>query len=226
MEGLANPLSLITQGIKSLSDLLSYINPFNENFILKNILDWLNPFSENFILKSVIDFLGNMLSYINPLSDNFFGKKLVDLFSDLLKLLFIPSEENVNNLVNSVKDKFSFVDYIKNSVGDVNSILSGSTPAPSLTIHINETAYTKAQDIKIIDLSWYTQFKELGDKIFTGFIYAFFIWRTYTNLPNIISGAGSAINDVPAEISDISAYSKFGFGRASTTKRGKGNSRK
>lgn len=223
---MASSFEAITQGLKKLADLLSYINPTNDNFILKDILSWLNPFSDNFILKGVIDFLGKMLSYINPVSDNFFGKKLIELFSDLLKLLFIPSDENVNALVNSVKDKFSFIDYIKNSVSDVNGILNGTVPAPSLTIHISKSSYTDAQDVKIIDLSWYTQFKEFGDKIFTGFIYAFFIWRTYTNLPNIISGAGSTINDLPAEINDIGAYSRFGFGRSASTRRGKGNSRK
>lgn len=209
MEGLASSFEVITQGIKGLADLLKYINPFDENFILKGI----------------IETIGNILSYINPFSENFFGWKLIELFGNLLQKLFIPSEESVNNLVDSVKSKFAFIDYIKSSVNDINSILNGSVPAPSLTIHVSDSSFTTAQDIKVLDLTWYKQFKEFGDKIITGFIYALFIWRIYIGLPNIISGAGSTINDVPAEVSDIQAYAKFGFGRATTTKRGKGNLR-
>ena len=59
----------LTQGL----NFLKYLNPFDENFILKTLLDNLNPFSDNFILKDVVDFLGNILSYINPFSENFFG---------------------------------------------------------------------------------------------------------------------------------------------------------
>lgn len=40
------------------------------DFII-NILDWLNPFSDNFILKKLWDFLKTIISYINPLDDNF-----------------------------------------------------------------------------------------------------------------------------------------------------------
>lgn len=69
-------------------------------------------------------------------------------------------------------------------------------------------------------MTWYTQFKQYGDLILTGFIYAMFFWRIYINLPNIISGVGGAVNDVPAQVSDIEAYHRFGFGRsASTSKR-------
>lgn len=199
---MATTFEAITQGLKDVAGLLDYINPLSDKFIFKEMFSWLNPFSENF-----------------------FGWKIIDLLGNLLEKLFIPSEESVNNLVDSVKSKFAFIDYIKSSVNDINSILNGSVPAPSLTIHVSASSFTTAQDIKILDLSWYKQFKDFGDKIITGFVYALFIWRVYIGLPNIISGAGSAINDVPAEVNDIQAYAKFGFGRATTTKRGKGNMR-
>lgn len=182
---------------------LSYINPFDENFILKDLLDWLNPTSENFILKQLWDFLTNIVSYINPFDENFFGYKIIDLFSELLNFLFVPSEDTVNGLVDSVKSKFSFIDTIKNSVVDVEDVLEGATEAPTLTVHVNKSSYTKEQDLKILDLSWYVKYKEYGDMILTGFIYAFFIWRIYISIPRIISGSGGAVSDIP----DI--YSKF-----------------
>ena len=166
--------------IENITQILSYLNPLSENFILKDLLDWLNPMSENF-----------------------FVYKLIDLFSELLNFLFVPSEDIINNLVDSVKSKFSFIDTIKSSVSDVEDILVGAESVPTLKIHVNETKYTQEQDLTIINLAWYVPFKKYGDIILTGFIYAFFFWRIYISLPNIISGSGGAVRDVP----DI--YSRF-----------------
>lgn len=166
--------------IENITQILSYLNPLSENFILKDLLDWLNPMSENF-----------------------FVYKLIDLFSELLNFLFVPSEDTVNNLVDSVKSKFSFIDNIKSSVVNVENVLEGAESAPTLTVHVNSTKHTKEQDLKILDLSWYVPFKKYGDMILTGFIYAFFIWRIYISIPSIISGSGGAVRDIP----DI--YSKF-----------------
>lgn len=137
-----------------------------------------------------------MLSYINPLSDNFFGYKIVELLKDVLFSLFLPSEERINGLVDSVKCKFAFIDAVKSSTTDVQAVLSGAEEAPSLTIHVKGTKYSDEQDLKIIDLSWYRDYKTYGDIIITGFIYAFFIWRIFIKLPNIISGAGGSIDTI------------------------------
>ena len=182
---------------------LSYINPFDENFILKDLLSWLNPTSEDFILKQLWDFLANIISYINPFDENFFGYKIIDLLNELFNFLFVPSEDVINGLVDSVKSKFSFIDTIKSSISDVEDVLVGAEPVPTLKIHVNETEYTQEQDLTIVNLAWYVPFKKYGDIILTGFIYVFFFWRIYISIPNIISGAGGAISDVP----DI--YSKF-----------------
>lgn len=182
---------------------LSYINPFDENFILKDLIDWLNPTSENFILKQLWDFLINIISYINPFDENFFGYKIIDLLNELFNFLFIPSEDVISGLVDSVKSKFSFIDTIKSSISDVEDVLVGAEAVPTLKIHVNGTNYTKEQDLTIINLAWYVPFKKYGDIILTGFIYAFFFWRIYISIPRIISGSGGAIIDVP----DI--YSKF-----------------
>lgn len=145
-----------------------------------------------------------MLQYLNPFNEEkFFGYKIVDLFSNLLKALFVPSEERVNSLVDSVKSKFSFIDTVKSSIVDVQSVLEGAEEAPTMTIHVNSTKFTSEQDLKILDLSWYVPFKKYGDIILTGFIYAFFIWRIYISLPSIISGVGGSITNLPTQINDI-----------------------
>lgn len=137
-----------------------------------------------------------MLSYINPFSDNFFGHKIIELLKNALSSLFLPSEERINGLVDSVKGKFAFIDSVKSSITDVQAVLSGAEEAPSLTIHVKGTKYSDEQDVKIIDLSWYRDYKAYGDMILTGFIYALFIWRIYIKLPSIISGAGGSVDTI------------------------------
>lgn len=79
--------------------------------------------------------------------------------------------------------------------------MSGAEEAPSLTIHVKGTKYSDEQDVKIIDLSWYKDYKTYGDIILTGFIYALFFWRIYIKLPSIISGAGGSF-DVISKVSE------------------------
>lgn len=163
--------------------------------------------------------LADILSFLNPKSDNFIGKVIVDLFKDLFNALFIPSEDRINALVNSAKSKFDFVETIKTAVNSMQDLLNSSGNSVLLTVKIKPTKYTEETTVKILDFSWYAPFKKYGDLVITGFVYAMFIWRIFTHLPSIISGAGGAYNDVPAMLTDLEAYNRFGFGRSSSTAR-------
>ena len=66
--------------------------------------------------------------------------------------------------------------------------------------------------VKVIDFSWYAPYKELGDTIICCFAYAFFYWRIFIHLSDIISGSGGSV-DMYSEAQDIEAYRRFGFGR-------------
>lgn len=157
------------------------------------MLNYLNPFSEDFILKSVIEFLGNILSYLNPFDDNFLGKKIIELLSDLLKALFIPKEDSITNITDSVKSKFAFIDTIKAFVNTFGSDIENTGISPTFTLGLSATKYTAQQDYVILDMSWYAPFKQYGDLVITAFIYAFFLWRLFIKLPNIINGTGGDI---------------------------------
>ena len=206
LEGLASSFEDFKESLTNIgnffADLLSYINPFSENFILKDVvkflgdmLSYINPFSENFILKGVLQFLGDMLSYINPFSENFFGKKLVELIGDLLKLLFVPSEESINNLVDTVKSKFRFVDTISNTSKLVEDMFKDKSTLPKLTLTLNNNKWYSGE-ITVIDLSWYAPYKSYGDTIISAFIYVFFLWRIFIKLPGIVSGSAGGVSDI------------------------------
>lgn len=82
-----------------------------------------------------------------------------------------------------------------------------------MTLNLGATKYTEAQNTVVLDLSWYSPYKSYGDLVLTGFIYLFFLWRLFINLPNIIHGLGGFIQ-ADYMVSDIQAFDKFGFGRS------------
>lgn len=114
----------------------------------------------------------------------------------MLEEVFIPNEEKMEEIVTKVREKFEFIEGIKTSITDLEDILSGLEPAPSLSINIGETKYTNARTVKIIDLSWYAPFKGIGDAVLTGFIYISFLWSLFIHAPGFFSGASGAVDTI------------------------------
>lgn len=198
-----NPLSdkfFLKDFFEFIKEALSYINPFSDNFIFKdffaNFIDWFNPFSDNFILKKLWNFLGDIISYINPFDDNFLGKKIIELLGDLLKALFVPSEERISAIQDTVMAKFDFVESIKIAINSFKDIVNNLGNAPVLNLNLGATKYTGEMRVAIIDLNWYKPYKQYGDVVLTAIVYAFYLFRIFTNLPNIISGASSGFKEI------------------------------
>lgn len=130
----------------------------------------------------------SILNYLNPSADEFFGNKIIELMKDMLKNLFVPSEERLTALTNSVSSKFDFVESIKQAVLSLQNIINNIGNAPKLEIQVSSTKYTEAGTIAILDLNFYKPYKNYGDLVLTGFIYAMFLWRLFSRLPAIIRG--------------------------------------
>lgn len=188
--------------LQFLGNILSYLNPFSENFILRGVLDFLgnilsyiNPFSDNFILKGVLSFLGSILDYLNPFSNNFIGIKLIELLGDLLRSLFVPSEDSFIVLKEVFEEKLGFVTTIKGMIQSIQNMVENVEELPSITVNVPQNRFG-VTEVTVINLSWYAPYKAYGDLIITGFAYLFFIWRIYKNLPSILSGVSSISGEV------------------------------
>lgn len=188
---------------------MSYINPLSENFILKDVnnsfislLDYINPFSDNFILKNLIEGVGNIINYLNPFSENFFGYKITEMFKTLLTDLFVPDEELINSKLTEIQGKFSFVDRIKIAANSIKELIEDTKSAPTLKINIGSTKYNESKVITLIDMSWYAPYKQYGDMFISAFMYLLFIWRVYSNLPNIISGVGNSSEFITSKLKE------------------------
>lgn len=177
--------------------MLNALNPFSDDFILKgvldflgNILSYLNPFSENFLLKGVINFLGNILSYLNPFdSEHFFGYKIMELLGDLFNVLFVPKEESFMRISNVFQERFSFIDSIKIGINAIKNMFENVNLAPKYTLNVDSVYYKG--ELTIIDLQWYSQYRAYGDVVITAFVYLFFLWRLFCNIPSLFNGASS-----------------------------------
>lgn len=171
-----------------------------------SLLDWFNPLSNNFILKKLWEFLKIIISYINPLDDNFLGKKIIELLEDLLKFLFLPSNERLSAIQNTVMSKFNFVESIKTAINSFKDIINNLGNAPVIHLDLASTKYTNAMKINVIDLNWYKPYKQYGDVVITGLFYGFYLFRLFSRLPSIVNGVGSGASDVM----NISNYSGGG----------------
>ena len=134
--------------------------------------------------------LGNWLSYINPLSENLFGYKLIEMLKNLFTELFVPSEDVLTDLQETVSSKFGFVDSIKLAINDIQQMMENiENGSAKLTVDIDSKYYQG--EATMLDLGWYAKFKDYGDLVFTGFLYVLFFWRLYKSIPNILAGISS-----------------------------------
>lgn len=199
---MAIPFNAIAKGLEfvgnvvnsiftSLGDILDYINPLSDNFILKDVLDFLlellsyiNPFSDNFILIDVISFLSNILSYINPFNENFLGYKIIELFSNLLKYLFVPSQDHFSELEEIINSKFGIVNQVKELLDVLFNFnrTRSVEQAPSFEITYMGTT------VKIIDFSVLETFRGTFHAIVVFVLWGSYLLRLYKRLPGIIHG--------------------------------------
>lgn len=140
-----------------------------------------------------MEVLRDLLSYINPFNENFFVYKLIDLLSELLKSLFVPSEDKINEIKDTITSKFNFIDSIKEGINAIQNMLNNIGETPSLESTEISSKYYNGK-LTIVDMSWYKPFKPYGDLVITGFSYIMFIWRMYVHLPDTINGIGGNIS--------------------------------
>ena len=120
--------------------------------------------------------------------------------------MFVPSEERITALTDTVSSKFDFVDSIKIAVDSLVDIVNNVGNAPKLNIQVGATKYTDETSV-VIDFSWYKPFKSYGDLVITGFCYAMFLWRLFIKLPAIISGGAGNVEFDDGHISIVSRRS-------------------
>lgn len=164
------PFNAIKEGLSSIVE------------FFKNLLDYLNPFSENFILLKLWNFLTDIISYINPFSDNFLGKKIIELLSDLLEFLFVPESNPFEELSSKFDEKFAFVGQIKTLVSDLLGFNNYGDKVPSFNMTWHGVTFA------LIDFSLFLDYRTWLHSIILAIAWFVFLFKTYKKLPSIIGG--------------------------------------
>lgn len=112
--------------------------------------------------------------------------------SGVMTDVFVPDEAVALEKVGEIKEYFKFKDDVEDIVSEFEKKVFGIKPSPILKIPIGKPTSKKYNfgtgNYIIIDVSWYAQYKDFGDKIILAFAWAFFIWRIFVLMPGIISG--------------------------------------
>lgn len=123
------------------------------------------------------------------------------LFSGI-KAIFVPSEDFLSDKVNTLRERFSFVDSIIGTAEFIRDSINGDASPPVIYIDLSaaEGSYYFGEKEILVDFEWYKRYKESVDILMSAVLWAFFAWRVFQRAPAIIGGdAGVLVRDIAAE---------------------------
>lgn len=142
-----------------------------------DILSYLNPFSDKFILKTVIQNLADLLSYINPFSDNFF-----------LKIAFVPKTENLvfDDVRQTLYNKFSFIKSFEEIHDSFDEKFNQEENCPNFSITLPD--FLGGATVNPINFSFFNQYRTFIHVFIIAVSYFVFIEKIYKLVPKILKG--------------------------------------
>ena len=125
--------------------------------------------------------------------------KIIDKFA------FLTDIYDIGDTMLSVVRADAFAAYAVDDGGSV-----ASSGAPTITVDLSAAnskyGYVYGGSVQVLDLSWYSQYKERVDSIVSGFLWLLFLWGLFKSAPAILGGVGLAEN----RMQDISSGKKGG----------------
>lgn len=141
--------------------------------------------------------------------DEIIAKAVTGVMTDV----FVPNEAATLEKVGEMQEYFKFTEDMEEIISEFEKSVFGITPSPILKIPIGKPKSKKYNygtgNYIIIDVGWYAEYKDFGDKIILAFVWAFFIWRMYVILPGIINGTSGGFflfNDIRTDIAIDKGY--------------------
>lgn len=181
-------LDLPLQIVSGIGDFLGehFSNLFE---FIGNILEAISPIPTA-IIEGLGGFFTNIISYLNPFSENFFGYKLISLLGDLLKNLFVPSEDYLSNqfynIKNDLENKLSYTSYI-----DLLEILEIDESGENISISLSDYSISTGINVSLnnfIDFSIFDEYKNVYFSWIRGFTFVFLIIYNINQVYKLIRG--------------------------------------
>ena len=149
------------------------------------------------VAQSVWDFFeGPLLDIKNAVTS--IPETILDGFASLLDYLFVPDTSYVEGQIGDIVNRYDFLFSVVATVDDMKSRFSGTEP-PKIYIHFEESEderFSSIGTLLAVDFSWYERYKPYGDIVLSSILWAFFVWRFYKALPNILNGTGLAADRI------------------------------
>lgn len=120
-------------------------------------------------------------------------EKIINGFKDLFSFLFIPSEGYFDRKLEVIKEKFIFIDNVKQTVQVFTNFFSNDfEESPSITVNLSsaKSKYNYGNNAKI-SFEWFEPYRSSVHTILSSFIWVVFVWGVYKHLPSIINGVNS-----------------------------------
>lgn len=134
---------------KGLTDLGNNINSNTDKIIESNNKTQEAIKEQTQVSKNIFEKIGEMLSYINPFSENFFVYKLIELLLEMLKSLFIPSNNFFNDWLADMNDYFS--DRFGILYYPIDLIIDFLTRVVNISSSIGDNCVLTIPDFKLFD---------------------------------------------------------------------------
>lgn len=131
-----------------------------------------------------------IIDFLNPFSNNFIGKKIIELLGELLKWLFIPSDNYFSNiqetLLSDLQTKLPYQSYI-NMFGTILDI-SVDGQMEDISINNYKVGSLNINLPKFIDFSFITKYRSTWYSWVRGFVFIFLIVYHVNQLNKFLRG--------------------------------------
>ncbi len=125
------------------------------------------------------------------------AENIISGLKDLLISLFVPSDDFFSGKFSVLTDKLGWVGQIvtecKSFVSSLEMQTFAADPVIAFPVDYNFGGKNQHVDV-VLDFSWYAPYRDMCNKIISIILWLLFYWRTLMAMPNIISGAGAAVD--------------------------------
>lgn len=139
---------------------------------------------------------------------------LYEKIIEALKLIFLPSDDFLEEKFDSIKNKLAWYKDIENNSSVIYSFIKTAKGDKPPVINYDVPAKTsgrwKIDGFSVhIDFTWYEKYKPDVDALLGSILMVVFVFNLFKNLPGIISGS-SAITDMISSVRSSDSGSKGG----------------
>lgn len=150
-------------------------------------------------IKSGISSLGDGLSSL--------GTHILDGIASI----FVPSEGFMDDQIQEVKDSFVWYEQIQAVGNDLKTVFGQEefNEAPIVTLHASQMKSSwsgkqyMSEDELVLDFGKFSDYRSSIHTVISVLLWAFFLWRLFARLPDIIHGSGMIIGDGSRIMSEL-----------------------